>query len=258
MTRRFSADAAIVSGSGLAVVPAGAVVDDEVGYGELGWPATAVAGHPNRLVACRLGSVRLLLAFGRPHLYEGWDDDELRRPVADLARWGVRRLVCTNAAGGLGETATGDIVVAHEVIDLQSRPRERPAPLAVCSPAAAAAVVTALDENGRARPGRYAAVPGPQYETPAEARWLATFADAVGMSTAPEIRTALGHGLEACVLSVVVNPSGAAGDHAAVLAAAAGGAAGRSGRGAASLARRLPRVLAARWPELAEAIGAAG
>ena len=70
-------DAAVVFGSGLESLPAGASVDDEFTYGELGWPCTAVPGHGNRLRLVRMpaaGSVglRLALACGRPHGYEGW------------------------------------------------------------------------------------------------------------------------------------------------------------------------------------------
>ena len=64
--------------------------------------------------------------------------------------------------------------------------------------------------------------PGPQFETAAEARWLASYGDAVGMSTASEVRTAREHGLETAVLALVVNRSGASAGHEEVLAAARG------------------------------------
>jgi len=72
---------AVVSGSGLAAVPAGYEAVDELTYRELGWPTTDVAGHPNRLLVTRSphGSACFWRA-GRPHPYEGWGADELERP----------------------------------------------------------------------------------------------------------------------------------------------------------------------------------
>jgi purine nucleoside phosphorylase len=78
--------------------------------------------------------------------------------------------------------------------------------------------------------GRYVAVPGPQFETAAEARWLAGYGDVVGMSTALEVRTARERGLETTVLALVVNRSGATGRE--VLRSAIDG---RRGRGARDL-----------------------
>ena len=76
------ADLAVVFGSGLAVVPDGAEVLKEIDYAALGWPATSVAGHANRLRSSRGrrdGHIarRVLLACGRPHLYEGWSAADL-------------------------------------------------------------------------------------------------------------------------------------------------------------------------------------
>ena len=64
-------------------------------------------------------------------------------------------------------------------------------------------------------------MPGPQYETPAEAAWLAGHGDVVGMSTAPEVRAARRAGAELCLLSLVVNRAAAVGSHDEVLATAA-------------------------------------
>jgi purine-nucleoside phosphorylase len=221
------ADLAVVFGSGLSVMPEGAELLEEIDYAQLGWPATSVAGHPNRL---RLVSwapdgrtrLRVLLACGRPHLYEGWSSAELERPVRDLADRGVSALLLTNAAGNLDPTLeSGQAVVVTEVVDLQRPPIDEPPVLAVMSPAEAAWLAAALDPGLGARPGRYVAVAGPHYETPAEAAWLRGYGEVVGMSTVAEVRAAASRGVRACVVSLVVNPSGAVGDHAGVLAAGA-------------------------------------
>jgi purine-nucleoside phosphorylase len=215
---------AVVSGSGLATVPDGYRVEDEQAYGEVGWPATDVAGHPNRLLVARSPhGERAFLACGRPHPYEGWSGEALERPLSDLALWGVRTVVLTCAAGGLTEAAApGTLVVVDEVVDLQSpHAGGEPSLLAATAPALAARAVGALRSHVPAVRGRYAAVWGPQYETPAEAAWLAGLADVVGMSGAPEVRAARYLGLTAVMVAAVVNRSSGAMDHEEVLAAGA-------------------------------------
>jgi purine nucleoside phosphorylase len=91
-------DTAVVFGSGLESLPAGATVDDEFTYAELGWPCTAVPGHANRLRLVRApaagsAGLRLALACGRPHGYEGWSRAELERPVRDLVAAGTSRVL---------------------------------------------------------------------------------------------------------------------------------------------------------------------
>jgi purine-nucleoside phosphorylase len=245
---------AIISGSGLSVVPDGVEIVDELSYERLGWPVTGVTGHPSRLLIGRWpvpGAATpgerptVLLACGRPHRYEGWSSTDLRRPVDDLAAWGVRRLVLTNAAGGLGgEVAPGGAVVVDEVIDLQQAPRQdSEAPrLAATAPALAEAACAALAPFLPARRGRYVSVAGPHYETPAEAAWLSAVADAVGMSTVHEVRAAIDHDLELCAISLIVNRSGASVGHTEVLAVGA--------RLAAGLGAGLTALLLSCWPRV--------
>ncbi len=242
-------DLAIVFGSGLAVVPDGAEVIDEIGYAELGWPTTAVAGHPNRLVVTRWApdgrtGLRVLLACGRAHLYEGWSAAELSRPIDDLAEWGVRALLLTNASGALDQTLeVGTAVVVTQVVDLQGELVDEPPVLPVTDAAGALRLAAALAPALAARPGRYVAVPGPHYETRAEAAWLSGYGDVVGMSTATEVRAAARRRVPVCVLSLVTNVSGAALDHAEVLAAGARLAAGLE-RGLGALAAAFVAGLA--------------
>ena len=188
--------------------------------------------------------MRLALVHGRPHLYEGWSEAELERAVTDLAAWGVGRFLLLNACGGLADdVAVGDVVVSTEVVDLQTAPpKHEPPRLPVCDAAAAARVAAALAPTMPARAGVYVAVPGPQYETPAEAAWLAGYGDVVGMSTAPEVRAARRAGAELCLLSLVVNRAAAVGSHDEVLATAA--------RFRAAVGAALEDVLYARWPGL--------
>ena len=244
----FGPHAAVVFGSGLAGVPPAAVVRAEFGYRELGWPCSAVAGHRSvlQLVEVTIGEaagLRLALACGRPHGYEGWAPEELERPVRSLAATGVSRFVLTNSSGALRPMVTpGDIVACTAVVDLQSPPvGAAPVGLGVCTAGEAAAVAAALAPSP-ARAGVYVAVAGPQFETPAEAAWLARHGDVVGMSAAPEVRAARAAGAACCLLALVVNRAAAVGSHEDVLAF--------GGRLAGTLAAGLGAVVTARWPGL--------
>jgi purine-nucleoside phosphorylase len=248
----LGAAVAIVSGSGLSVVPDGVEIVAEIVYERLGWPVTEVPGHPSRLLAGRWtkpGAAAsseppiVLLACGRSHRYEGWSPAALRRPIDDLAAWGVRRLVLTNASGGLvREAPPGTALVVDELTDLQVAPGHDADPprLPATSPEIADAACAGLRRFLPTRRGRYVSVAGPQYETHAEADWLATAADAVGMSTVDEVRAANALDLELCVVSLVVNRSGASVGHADVLTAGA--------RLAGGLRPGLSALLEACWP----------
>ncbi len=243
--------AAVVYGSGLWTPPEGARVEDEVPYDALGWPSGAVPGHQNvlRLALCAAGDgreLRLALACGRPHRYEGWTDQELETPVKALAVAGVSRIVLTNSCGALRPDVTvGGVVVCSAVVDLQ-RPPDRDAPerFALCSSPDAARMAEALGAGAEPAAGTYVSVCGPQFETPAEVAWLARYGDVVGMSAAPEARAAAATGVECCLLGLVANVAATVGSHEDVLAAG-GGLAG-------PLAAGLVGALVARWPDLLE------
>lgn len=244
----WAPDAGAVFGSGLAALPDNATVDHDLGYDELGWPYSAVAGHANRLRLTRVPAaegreLKLALACGRPHRYEGWTDEELARPVRALAACGARRLVLTNACGSLREAPPGAAVVCSEVVDLQTPPtRSTPERLPVCTPRQAAEVVAVMRPSLPARVGVYVALTGPQFETPAEAKWLSRYGDVVGMSAAPEVRAARAAGVACLLLALVVNRSAEVGSHEDVLATA--------GRLSCHLAGALVPIIGARWPEL--------
>jgi purine nucleoside phosphorylase len=113
-------------------------------------------------------------------------------------------------------------MVVDEVVDLQSPAgAEEPPVLGATAPGVAGRAVAALRPHLSALRGCYAAVWGPQYETPAEAAWLAGLADAVGMSGAPEVRAARRLGLAAVMVAAIVNRSSRAMDHEEVLSAGA-------------------------------------
>jgi purine-nucleoside phosphorylase len=244
--------AAVVYGSGLWALPAGARVDDEVPYDALGWPAGSVPGHQSvlRLATAHVAGgreLRLALACGRPHRYEGWSDQELETPVRALAAAGVTRLVLTNSCGALRpEAAVGRAVVCSAVVDLQRPPvGDEPERLRLCADAAAGRVAAALGGDAMPGAGAYVSVCGPQFETPAEVAWLAGYGDVVGMSAAPEARASAASGVECVLLALVANVAAAVGSHDDVLAA--------GDRLAELLAGGLTQALVARWPDLLDA-----
>ena len=206
-----------------------------------GFAAPSAAGHRGTVTSCLVDGVPLLSVAGRTHLYEGRGTGPVVHPAHVAAAAGARALVLTNAAGGLrDDLAVGDLVLIRDHLNLTAR-SPLTGPLFVdmvdaYSPrmrAAAADAMAAVDV-GRPSEGVYAAMPGPQYETPAEINMLRTLgADLVGMSTVPETITARGLGLDVVAVSLVTNlAAGVTGqplDHSEVLAAGAAGSARLTG-----------------------------
>ncbi len=245
--------AAVVYGSGLWELPERARVEDEIGYDALGWPSGAVPGHQYvvRLAVVPASGgreLRLALACGRPHRYEGWSDAELEAPVRALAAAGVPRVLLTNSCGSLRPGAAPGLAVAcSRIVDLQRLPAgEGPEQIVLCRDAEAARIAAALGAGAVCGSGTYVSVCGPQFETPAEAAWLSRFGDVVGMSAAPEARAAAASGVECGLLALVANVAAAVDSHEDVLAAGGGLA--------ELLAARLTAALVARWPELRETV----
>ncbi|WP_440221109.1 purine-nucleoside phosphorylase [Dietzia sp. MNB45] len=206
-----------------------------------GFATPAVAGHRGTVTSCLVDGVPLLSVAGRTHLYEGRGIGPVVHPAHVAAAAGARALVLTNAAGGLrDDLAVGDLVLIRDHLNLTAR-SPLTGPLFVdmvdaYSPRLRAAAADAMAAVDASRPseGVYAAMPGPQYETPAEINMLRTLgADLVGMSTVPETITARGLGLDVVAVSLVTNlAAGVTGqplDHSEVLAAGAAGSARLTG-----------------------------
>ena len=210
----------VVLGSGLGVAESiveGAV---EVPFAELpGFPAPTVPGHAGRFLAGRVGGTPALVQSGRFHLYEGLGPDVVGAPVRAGRAAGAHVLALTNAAGGIrADLGPGSLMLVADHLVAPGRPaahaalageRGRGARAAgpFYDPEALEAVERAAARAGaRTARGVYAAVLGPQYETPAEVRALrAAGADAVGMSTAPEAVAGWALGQRVAAVSLVTN-----------------------------------------------------
>ena len=214
-------DAAIILGSGLGDFASRLDCERSIATQELpGYPRSTVPGHAGKLHLCRNGDERLLLFQGRIHGYEGYAPEETVLPVRIAAALGARRLLVTNAAGGLHPSfSAGDLMLITDALALPVSPLlpfERLFPsndstlrAPLISPSLARGARAAADASGVAlREGVYAYCAGPSYETPAEiAFYRMAGADAVGMSTLPELLAARHAGMQALGISCITNKS---------------------------------------------------
>lgn len=209
----------IILGSGLGGLVDRIEVLGRVSYGDIeGFPQSTVKGHAGEFIYGCLGGVTVLAMNGRVHYYEGYTMEQVVLPVRLMCDLGIRYLVVSNAAGGLNESFdVGDIMVIDDHINLLPNPLIGPndEALGVRFPAMVDAYNSAWRtkaiEIGRAKGlnikhGVYVASSGPSYETPAESRYLRLIgADAMGMSTVPEVIVARHEGVEVFGLSLITN-----------------------------------------------------
>jgi inosine/guanosine/xanthosine phosphorylase family protein len=239
----------MVLGSGLGAV-ADLIEDPTViDYADLpGFPRPTVSGHAGRIVSGNLASAPVMILQGRAHAYEGHAMADLALPARALRSAGVETLVLTNAAGGLREDLMpGRLMLITDHINWSGM-----SPLigpnndaigprfldmsAAYDPDRRAALQRSADKAGiDLAEGVYLWVPGPNFETPAEIRAFRILgADAVGMSTVPEMLAARHCGLRVAAVSGITNLAagmveGAALDHAHTLVQS-GALAGDMGR----------------------------
>jgi len=183
-----------------------------------GFPEPSVAGHGGSFIFGRLEGVHVVLQSGRLHLYEGHDPSTIVLSVRALAEVGVRILIITNAAGGIRRTLRPPtFMVITDHINLMNRspllgpvlppePRFPDMSRAYDPELRRSALRLARELGIEMQPGVYAGVLGPSYETPAEVRMLERFgADAVGMSTVPEVIAAHARGVRVLGISTITN-----------------------------------------------------
>ncbi|MBA2354656.1 MAG: purine-nucleoside phosphorylase [Acidobacteria bacterium] len=216
-------DVAVVLGSGLGDYASTLAAATSLPYTEIpGWPASNVVGHAGRLVVGTHASGASVAALaGRVHLYEGHPVSRVVFGVRVLARWGVPRLLLTNAAGGINTAFTeGALMLIDDHINLLGAnplvgPNESslgarfPDMTHVYDPRLRRLAMAASGACGvPLQHGVYLATLGPSYETPAEIRAFRTLgADAVGMSTVPEAIAARHMGMAVAGISCITNPA---------------------------------------------------
>ena len=218
--RSFVPKVAMVLGSGLGFL--GDEVENaiRVPYGEIPhFKASTAPGHKGQLVFGTLRGRNVAVMQGRMHHYEGYSYEEVSYAVRVLRLLGCDTLVVTNAAGGVNlDFHAGDLMLITDQIKIfmESPLRGENIPqFGPRFPDASHLYTPALQDAARAaardlgidhKEGVYMYFPGPQYETPAEVRFARTAgADAVGMSTAPEVITAAHCGMQVLGFTLVSN-----------------------------------------------------
>ena len=216
----FAPRTALVLGSGLGGFADRIAVRAAVDYREIqGFPVSTVPGHKGRFVFGFVGEEPVAVMQGRVHYYEGYSMEDVVLPVRVLHALGAKRLVLTNAAGGIASSfSAGDLMLLtghissfvpspligpnedglgprfpdmSEVYSLRLREQAKRA---------------AAERNIPLKEGVYLQTTGPNYETPEEIRMFSALgADAVGMSTACEAMAARHMGMEVCGISCITN-----------------------------------------------------
>jgi purine-nucleoside phosphorylase len=233
--RLGEAPTALILGSGLGGIAHQLRDPVSLAFEEIpGFPPSVVVGHAGRLMAGELAGHRVLVAAGRYHLYEGHAPETVVLPTRVFHALGARTLFVSNAAGGISRTLrAGDLMIIEDHLNLMGAtplagpPREGETRFPDMSAPYDPALIALLREAAltcgiRVASGVYAALAGPSYETPAEVRMLARLgADAVGMSTVPEVLAARALGMRvagvSCITNAAAGMTAAPLDHAEVL-----------------------------------------
>lgn len=216
----FQPEVALVLGSGLGGFASHVEVEAEVPYASIpNFPVSTVAGHAGKYIFGRVGGVKVVVMQGRVHYYEGYSMADVAAPIRIMGMLGAKKLILTNAAGGVNTSFTpGDLMVIEDHISAFV-----PSPLIGANPDELGTrfpdmsrvydrelTQTTLREGEKLglklQRGVYLQWQGPNYETPAEIRMFRTLgADAVGMSTACEAIAARHMGLRVCGVSCITN-----------------------------------------------------
>lgn len=207
---------AIVLGSGLGALADEVAKPARIAYGDIpGWQRSTAPGHAGELVVGTLSGKPVAVMKGRLHYYEGYPMTAVTYPIRVFKALGIETLILTNAAGGLNPAfASGDLMVIADHISFFPENPLRGAndeALGPRFPDMLGTYTPELRELAHAvdddlREGVYVGVPGPNFETPAELRMLRAWgADAVGMSTIPEVLVARHMGMRILAIATITD-----------------------------------------------------
>ena len=216
----FEPEIGLVLGSGLGVMADTMVNPIVIPYDQIPhFPVSTVEGHASELVAGEIAGRKVVVMKGRFHLYEGYDVKHVTLPIRVMRALGVHTMVVTNAAGGINTGyEPGDLMLIRDHINFMFRnpligPHEEELGVrfpdmseAYSAKLREVAKAVASEQGVRLREGIYIGLLGPSYETPAEIRMMRTLgADAVGMSTVPEVIVARHAGMNVLGISCISN-----------------------------------------------------
>lgn len=214
------ADIGVILGSGLGEYAEALEDAVKLPYSEIpGFPRSTVAGHAGMWCCGTLYGKRVVMMQGRFHYYEGYGMKDVTLPVRVMQKIGVKTLIVTNAAGGVNlGYHPGELMVIGDMFSMTAQnpligpnldafgPRFPDMSCAFDKELRALAHECANEQGFALREGVYAQMTGPTYETPAEIRMLRTLgADAVGMSTVPEVIVARHGGMRVLGISCITN-----------------------------------------------------
>ncbi|MEW9669660.1 purine-nucleoside phosphorylase [Ammoniphilus sp. 3BR4] len=210
----------LILGSGLGVLAEEITSPKAIPYHEIPhFPASTVEGHKGQLVVGQLRGKNVVAMQGRFHFYEGYSLDTVTFPVRVMAAIGVKKIIVTNAAGGVNTSfEPGDLMIIEDHLNMTGRNpliganddrlgvRFPDMSEAYSKELIGLAEQAAAEQGIPLRRGVYAGLTGPSYETPAEIRMLRSIgADAVGMSTVPEVIVARHSGMMVLGISCISN-----------------------------------------------------
>ncbi len=216
----FIPEIAIILGSGLSKLADFIEDTQEIAYEDIpNFPETTVAGHEGKLIFGTLKGRKVVAMKGRFHFYEGNDMGVVVYPIRVFKSMGIENLIVTNAAGGVNmDFKPGDLMLISDHISLfcdNPLRGKNPDGLGPRFPDMSQAYDKGLQQLARAsaeeleidlKTGIYSYCKGPSYESPAEIRSLRMLgADAVGMSTVPEVITARHMGMRVLGISCITN-----------------------------------------------------
>ena len=219
-TAGFQPDFCLVLGSGCGTIAERIRAHASVDYRDIpGFCPSTAPGHSGKLIFGMLGGKKVVCMQGRLHYYEGYSMAEIVFPIRVLRRLGAQYLVMTNASGGINVNwRPGDIMAVEDHINFMGcnpligpNRGEEGVRFPDMTRAYDSALIATADNAARQlgiklRHGVYLATSGPSFETPAEIRAFRTWgADAVGMSTVPEVIQAAHCGYRTLVLSLITN-----------------------------------------------------
>ena len=213
---------AIILGTGLGRLADEIVIEQEIPYSEIPhFPQSTVEGHSGKLLLGKLGGKDVLAMQGRFHFYEGYSMREVTFPVRVMYELGIQTLFVSNAAGGTNPSfSVGDIMIITDHINFfpehplrgknfPTGPRFPDMHEAYDKNLIALADTIAQEKGIKVQHGVYLGTQGPTFETPAEYRMFARLgADAVGMSTIPEVIVANHCGIKVFGVSIITDLGG--------------------------------------------------
>lgn len=216
---QLAPETAIVLGTGLGRLAAEIEVVDAFPYSEIpNFPVSTVEGHSGRLLFGRLGGKEVMALEGRFHYYEGYTMKEVTFPVRVMHELGIKTLFVSNAAGGMNpDFEIGDLMLITDHINFMPEhplhgpnfptgPRFPDMSEAYNRELLDMARAIAAEKGIRTVEGVYIATQGPTYETPAEYKMFRILgADAVGMSTVPEVIVARHCGIRVFGISIITD-----------------------------------------------------